>query len=275
MLGRFSNEALSENILFEIARGSIPGFTSITITGNNPSVGTVLETIWDESGLYVYPPTPLQFTISSVSNDDTANGTGARAVFIIGLDAEGNWQTEISPTNGQAGILTEKTYSRINVAYNVSAGSAGRNLGKMYIGTGALTAGVPATVYGSIDGTSNTRDNTMKQTPFTIPKGYVGYVTGFVVGLEAAKEGTLSIFHRVQNQLMRGEGELILYQSPLQISLSTPFRFPALTDIELRGFATTGDLFLRANMTVILERVDETVPFILPGSLLPSEEWVV
>lgn len=265
--------ALTEDIYFEISRGVIPGFTPLTLTGNNGSVGASLETIWDEGGLYVYPPEPLQFKVSSANVNDTILGTGAREVFIAGLDSEGLWQVEIVKLNGQTAVLTTKTFSKINCARITSVGSNGRNHGKVYIGTGTITTGVPATKYGLIDGTSNTQDNAMKQGVFTVPRGYKVYITGYVTGVEAAKEGTLSVYYQVPGRPMIGSVELILFQAPLQITLRSLPSFPELTNIEIRGFADTGDLFIRANIGFILERVDPLVPFILPESLIPSDTW--
>jgi hypothetical protein len=265
MLQTLFKNAVSDDLLFEISRGAIPGFSRFTITGDNSAVGTTLETIWDNGGIYTYPASATKLKIASTSANDTAEGTGARSTFIAGLDANGYWQHEIVPLAGQAGAESTLTYSRLNVAFNYSVGSGGYNAGRITIGTGTPVAGVLPTVYGVIDGTVHTHDNMMKQAIFSVPKGYRMYYLGSVLGVEAAKELILSIYFQKQEMPMLGGGELILYQSPLQFVINPPMVFDEMTNCEARGFVASGDAFARINLDIILERVDESVPFIFPN----------
>lgn len=86
--------------------------------------------------------------LSSDSANDDVGGTGALTVLITGLDANWDVQTEIVTMTGLAGALTTNTFSRVNDLQVLTTGSAGWNVGNIYITSivGALTAGVPTTV---------------------------------------------------------------------------------------------------------------------------------
>jgi hypothetical protein len=104
--------------------------------------------------------------------NDTAAGTGARTVVIEGLDADYVEITETVTLNGQSAVLTAASFLRINYAYVATAGSTKSAAGDIYIGTGTLTAGVPATVYDIIKFNYN---NTITGC-FTVPAGHTAYL---------------------------------------------------------------------------------------------------
>ena len=62
----------------QVSRNQIPGHDFIHKFGYNPNIGTSVETVWAQGGLYVYPTTASTMYISSSSTADTAAGTGAR-----------------------------------------------------------------------------------------------------------------------------------------------------------------------------------------------------
>ncbi len=85
--------------------------------------------------------------ISSTSTNDTLGGTGARRMFIRGLDANFNKINEQLDMNGQTGATTVLSYLRVNKIFTESVGSLGHNEGDVYVsqtGLSTLTAGVPA-----------------------------------------------------------------------------------------------------------------------------------
>lgn len=272
MLESYFKNVKSENVIFEISRGKIPGMCFFPLAGDNGAVGTTIETIWDGGGLYTYPSVASQMYVTSDNVNDTEGGTGVQETFIIGLDVNNNWQYETVVMNGLTGRLTEKSYKRINFWQNTKVGSSGYNAGKLYIGTGTITDGIPANIYAVLNGTVSTHDNRMKQAVFTVPKGYNAYPLGYLVGVQAAKELTAALYHRGSNGVMVGGGEIIVYQNALEIQLTGLEKFSEGTDLEIRGFSDVGDLFVRVSSTLLLERFDDTVPFILPNLTL-SDTW--
>jgi len=157
----------------QVSRGQITGHRSVVVFGYNPDVDTSRVTVWPYTGILPLPAAALQMKVSSSSVDDTANGTGARTVFVAGLDANYNEISEIVTLNGQTAVLTTQSFLHINNAYVATAGSGLSAAGDIYFGEGTVTAGVPATVYDLIKFDYNQRITGS----YTIPAGYTGYVS--------------------------------------------------------------------------------------------------
>lgn len=172
-LSSISRFGLTEPFELQVARGQITGHRSVTIFGYNPDVDTSRVTVWPYTGILPLPAAALQMKVSSSSADDTANGTGARTVFVAGLDANYNEISEIVTLNGQTAVLTTQSFLHINNAYVATAGSGLSAAGDVYFGDGTVTAGVPATVYDLIKFDYNQRITGS----YTIPAGYTAYVS--------------------------------------------------------------------------------------------------
>lgn len=157
----------------QVSRGQVFGHQNVTIFGYNPDVDTSRVTVWPYTGILPLPPAALQMKVSSSSADDTAAGTGARTVFVGGLDANHNQISETVTLNGQTAVLTVNSYLHINSAYVATTGSGLSAAGDIYFGDGVVTAGVPATVYDLIKFDYNSRITGS----YTIPAGYTGYVS--------------------------------------------------------------------------------------------------
>ena len=172
-LSSISRFGLTEPFELQVARGQITGHRSVVIFGYNPDVDTSRVTVWPYTGILPLPAAALQLKVSSSDANDTANGTGARTVFVAGLDANYNEISEIVTLNGQTEVLTTQSFLHINNAYVATAGSTLSAAGDIYFGTGTVTAGVPATVYDLIKYDYNQRITGS----YTIPAGYTGYVS--------------------------------------------------------------------------------------------------
>lgn len=171
-LSSISRFGLTEPFELQVSRGQITGHRSVTIFGYNPDVDTSRVTVWPYTGIIPLPAAPLQMKVSSSSANDTESGTGARTVFVGGLDANHNEISEIVTLNGQTAVLTTQSFLHINQAYVATAGSSLSAEGDVYFGTGTVTAGVPSTVYDLIKFDYNQRITGS----YTIPAGYTGYL---------------------------------------------------------------------------------------------------
>jgi len=128
----------------------------VMFAGRNAALSTTLENICDASLLINWAtqaPTAARIQISCANVADKGTptaGTGARTVFIIGLDANYRLQTELMTTDGQAYVESARTWIRVFAAEVSLCGTGLTNAGIIYgivTGTGGtLTAGVPATL---------------------------------------------------------------------------------------------------------------------------------
>lgn len=162
-----------EYFALQVSRGQIQGHRSVTIFGFNPDVDTAQVSVWPLPSLITFPATALQMTVSSTSANDTSAGTGARTIVVEGLDANYNEISETVTMNGQTAVTMTKAMLRINYAYVATAGSGNGAAGDIYIGTGTVTAGVPATAYDIIKFDYNTTTTGS----FTVPADYTAYVS--------------------------------------------------------------------------------------------------
>jgi len=163
----------------QVSRGQITGHERICPFGLNSEVGTVLETVWQEGGVYAFPAAATVMTVSSSSTDDDGSpaGTGARTVVVEGLDAN---YVEISETitmNGTTAVNTTNSYLRVNKMYVATAGTTTGAVGNIYIGTGTVTTGKPAVVYNMMGIGTNTSESLI----YTVPANNTAYLLNFAV----------------------------------------------------------------------------------------------
>ena len=168
-----TQRGLYEPFELQVSRGQIAFHRNVTVFGFNPDVDTTQVSVWPLPSLITFPASALQMTVSSSSANDTAAGTGARTIVVQGLDANYNEVTETVTMNGQTAVTMTASLLRVNYAYVVTAGSGNSAAGNIYIGTGTVTSGVPATVYDIIKLDYN---NTTTGS-YTVPAGYTGYVS--------------------------------------------------------------------------------------------------
>ena len=188
----------SEPFGVQVARGQVRGHRIVHVFGYNPDIDSgAEETVWTAGGLYPHITTPVQMYVSSSSANDTAAGTGLRTLKIYGITTGGNETSETVTLNGQTGVATANTYTSIQYVDGLTAGSGEKNAGDIYIGTGTITAGVPAVTYGQI----LAGQNQSLMGYYTIPNGYSGYLlsgsissgtpsNGYVIGRLKVRNGT-------------------------------------------------------------------------------------
>lgn len=162
----------SGSFAVDVARGLVAGHRSVVVFGFAPDVDTTETTVWPGVGLLAHPSSAITLKVSSTNANDTASGSGARTVRIDGLDTNFDEISETVSLNGQTAVLTTQLFRRVNYATVLTAGASASAEGDIYIGTGVVTTGVPATVYQIIKQSNN---NTVTG-HFTIPAGYTGYV---------------------------------------------------------------------------------------------------
>ena len=192
-ISSITRQGAYEPFELQVARGQIQGHRSVVVFGFNPDVDTSQVSVWPLPSLITFPAAALQMTVSSSNANDTALGTGARTVVVQGLDANYNEVSETVTLNGQTAVTMTASLLRVNYAYVLTAGSGNGAAGDIYIGTGVVTAGVPATTYDVIKFDYNTTITGS----WTVPAGYTAYVSQ---GLFSA--GQPSGSNQVQGRLL-------------------------------------------------------------------------
>jgi len=183
IISSITRQGTFEPFELQVSRGQIQGHRNVTVFGFNQDVDTTQVSVWPLPSLITFPSAALQMTVSSTSANDTAAGTGARTVVVQGLDANYNEVTETVTLNGQTPVTMTASLLRVNYVLVGTTGSGNTAAGDIYIGTGTVTAGVPATAYDIIKFDYN---NTTTGS-YTVPAGYTAYVSQ---GLFSAGQST-------------------------------------------------------------------------------------
>lgn len=220
-----------------------PSYKQIYKFGQNAVVGSSMETIWQQGGLYSYPPSASTMTVSSSDVNDTSAGTGARTVLISGLDASYNETSETITLNGQTAVTTVNTYIRMNRAIVLTAGSGGVNAGIIYVGTGTVTSGVPANIYTTINGDGS---NQTLQAFWTVPAGYTAYIyqTNISTGNSSNTPAVLKtiLIARPFGGVFNTKEVIVLTDGNHLQDYSFPIKLTEKTDVEFRAESSSASV---------------------------------
>lgn len=186
-----SRQGQYEPFGLQVSRQQIQGHEGVIVFGYNPDVDTSEESVWPNGGTVPHPTAESVLKISSTSADDTSAGTGARTVFIAGVDGDFNEVSETVILTGQTAVNTTNSYLYVNTFYVATVGSGGANAGDINAGTGTVTAGVPAVLYDMIAIGYNQRTTGH----YCVPAGFTGYmVKGVITAGQASGSTSITTF---------------------------------------------------------------------------------
>jgi hypothetical protein len=239
-ISSITRQGAFEPFELQVARGQIQGHQAVTVFGYNPDVDQTYETVWPDGGVVAHPAVATVMKVSSSSANDAAAGTGARSIYIEGLDANYNTVTETVTLNGQTEVNTTNSYLRINNFYTASVGSGGSNAGYIYIGDGTVTAGVPATIYDLMEIGFNSRTTGH----YTVPAGYSAYFyQGRLTVAQAtgANVVTGQLVSTTTDGITRVAAVTTLDSGVSEYDFNIPIPFPEKTDIEARAVGSANN----------------------------------
>jgi hypothetical protein len=252
----------SEPFELQVAQGQIAYHEHIYKFGQNSVVGDSVETIWQQGGLYSYPPSATTMTVSSSNTNDTSAGTGARTVQILGLDGDYNEISETITLNGQTAVTTTNSFLRVNRAIVLTAGSGEANAGIIYVGTGTVTTGVPANVYTTINGDGT---NQSLQAFWTVPANYNAYIyqTNVSTGNSSNTPAVLKtlLVARPHGGVFNTKEVIVLTDGNHLQNYSFPITLTEKTDIEFRAESSSASVNfdVSASMSILYVRMGSTL----------------
>jgi cephalosporin-C deacetylase-like acetyl esterase len=168
----------------QVARNQIMGHSAVTLFGYNGDLDQTEESVWPNGGTVPHPTTASVLDIVSTSTDDDAAGTGARTVFIEGLDNNYNVVSETVVLDGTTVVETVNSYLYVNQLYVATTGSGGANAGE-------ITAKVDTTLYDLIAVGYNQRTTAH----YCVPAGYTAYLTqGAITAGQASGSTSITSF---------------------------------------------------------------------------------
>jgi hypothetical protein len=200
-ISSISRQGAYEPFELQVSRNQIMAHRVVNMFGYNADVDTAIETVWPEGGVLTRPAAALAMTVSSSSADDDAAGTGARTVVIQGLDANYNEVSETVELDGQTAVTMATEMIRVTYMFVASAGSGNTAAGTIYVGTGTVTSGVPATIYNTI----GLGFNASLTCSYTVPAGHTGYVVSgmFTAGQASGSQAVTGQLALINSDLIR------------------------------------------------------------------------
>jgi len=211
-----------EDFNLQVSRGQIAGHQTVQVFGYNADIDQTEESVWPDGGVVPHPTTASVLKISSSSASDTAAGTGARTVYIGGVDGNFNEVSETVTLNGQTAVNTVNSYLYVNYFYVVTVGTGTQNAGNINAGTGTVTAGVPAVLYDIIAAGYNQRTTAH----FCVPAGYTGYMTsGAITSGQESGSSAITAFLKQHgpDEILRVGAVSTLNNGSVQYNFTFPY----------------------------------------------------
>jgi hypothetical protein len=251
---------------YAMARGDVPGMSIVHKFGANSAVGTSFAPVTD-GGIYRTPQvsgaTALRVKAGGNAND-TAAGSGAREITLIGLDETGEEITETVATAGaSASSSTSATFIRLYRVFVSASGSyatsaAGSHSGDIVIENGAGTEDW-ATI-----ASSGFPAGQSEIACYTVPLGKRAFVQSIFVTVDSNKRADVIGFQRpniletaAPYSAMRKFVELPAVSGEEQITPTSPMGpYAALTDIGFMSKVASGVAAVDVDFEILLEDVD-------------------
>ena len=215
---------------------------SIFKFGFNSSVGTSEETVWDGGGTYTYPTSATVMKVSSSDDSDTST------VTISGLDENYDEASEEVILTGRVPATTTTTFIRVFRAIV----TANEPSGDIYIGDGAVSSGVPATVYAKI----LQGENQTLMALWTVPRNQTAYLYGGTISSgtsQSNKYATVRLKMRPQNEVFQTKSVVTVHNGFIDFDFGVPMKVAPKTDIECRALTSSGTDAISCTVTAIYE----------------------
>ena len=196
-----------------LAGGLLEGYSSINKFGYKETLGNGLETIWDSSGVYVYPSNPTPATV-------TGSDTGA-IVSIQGLDQDYNLVVEAVPV-GQSSVATFLRVFRATVI--VPAAGQITNVSDITITVDGVTAAKITAGKGQTC-----------MSVYTVPAGKTGYLLQLQCSVDKSTDVIFQLLARPFGGAFNVKGVFGTFASPVNYKYSVPLVYTEKTDIEVRA----------------------------------------
>jgi hypothetical protein len=238
----------------QVARGQISFHEAFCQFGINAATGTSNETIWIGSNAYTFPSAAAATTISSSNAADTADGVGARTVLVDGLNASYERVREIATLNGQTGVALTNQYLRVNKISVLTAGSNNTSSGNIYVGTGTVTAGVPAAVINQTGVLSNESESAF----YTVPVGHTALITRWTMSSGSGTANSHTRFTLRVRPFGGVFGTKALYNLPgsgiYECEAAYPLPIPEKADLDVLAATSADSATTSTQLQIILIR---------------------
>ena len=227
------------DFLIAAGAGLIAGVNVVGAVGHASALTT--STVYDCYGnasnvpLYPYLSAASTLNLVSTSTSDTAiAGSGARVVYVTGLDLNYNPISETVALNGTTPVNTANSYLRINNAYVVVSGTFG--------GTNAGAISLNANSNSAVLGIIRAGIGRVANAVYTVPNGFVAVVASIEGSVGGGANFLASIARADNSNTLVTQTGAMNTGNVFNITATVPFEevvpgnvlLPQHTDISLR-----------------------------------------
>jgi len=226
-LRSISQVGTSEPFELQVARGQIPGHSTLFKYGYNSNIVNVNETVWDVGGIYAYPSSAVKMTATST---DGANDEDVQVV-ISGLDADYNELTETVTLNGSGTAETDGFFIRVFRAFITGAQTP--------LGTINITN--TGTTYARI----TLGENQTLMAVYTVPAGKSLYINNGTTTHGTDTSGafmTVRFMIRPPGEVFRTAIKADVTGAELLFPFYYPLRLPEKYDLEVRAICNKNQI---------------------------------
>jgi len=236
-----ANGSPISDLWLEISKNTFEGYNGIHKFGNNPAVGTSIETIWDGGGLYPFQTSALAMSVVSTDANDDIAGTGARTIIVQGLDSNYDEVEETVELDGITPVTTVNQYLRVFRAKVLTAGSGGTQAGDIIISNGGTT-------YAQM---LNGNNQTLMAV-YTVPRNYTAFMMYGKATSEKGKGATIKHYIRPVGGVFNISHYAHVYEGNYDYPFRAIPRIPEKSDIDVRAFSDVADTNVSAAFDIIL-----------------------
>lgn len=244
----------------DVARGLAPGCAGFFRFGRNTSIGATYIPV-TRSGFYRTPQAGAATALrvkSGGNANDTASGTGARAITLVGIDASGDVITETIATAGaSASAATAQAFMRLTEAFVASSGtyasqSAGSQAGAITIENAAGTADWALIADGTLG------KGQAEIAVHTTPRTKSAVIMNLTVSSDSDKKANIVLFKR-ENILQTAapySPMTMVVEFPqsaglIDIKFDPPLHFPPLTDFGFLASVSSSTVDVSIGMDIM------------------------
>lgn len=244
----------------DVSRGNVQGVRVVHHFGRNTAIGATFTPV-TRSGFYRTPQVSgaTALRIKAGGNAaDTANGAGARAITLIGLDANGELISEVLATAGaSASDPTAQTFIRLLDAFVSASGTYATQAAPSHFGNIIIEAAAGGADWALISDGSFPRGDS-EVGAYTTPKGRSAYVQAIRMSSDADKKANIVLFKRsgILETVAPYSPMVLVAEFPavsgsLQIDYDPPLAFPQLTDFGFMASVSASTVDVTVSFDVI------------------------
>lgn len=239
---------LGDDWKINAARGKLRNAFPVHKFGRNTSPANgVEETVWDGSTLY--PWSTWDAGADTVYLKSDATGDESKTIFIQGLDADFNLQSEtvtLDASDSTTGVASANTYVRLFRMYNIGSVPFVGNVGAHY-----------ASAAGTLVAQVLINQGQTLMAVYTVPAGHTAYLLKYDFSGSANAAIASRLLFRYPNGVFRIQHSGAVYGGQYDYEFQIPLAIPEKADIDLRLTASTGSATLGANFNLLVVKENE------------------